>query len=111
MVDWPDERIRAQAPGRRGQPTERTIASAEALLAEVQRMRTRGCGRSHDERQIGVSGVAAYVSVASGAVVAPVGIMGPTSRLAPDLFDPPGARAVEGAARISVALGHRGAAG
>lgn len=108
MVDWPDARILAYAPERREHPTPRTIATAEALLAAVQEVRRRGWGMSHDEWQLGVSGVAAPIRDATGAVVASVGITGPTTRLAPDAFAPLGAKAVEVAARISGALGYRG---
>ncbi len=110
MVDWSDDRIRDHARGHATPVTARTITDPEALLAEVQGARARGFAVSMDEWNEGVSGVAAPIRDAGGAIVATLGITGPTVRLHPDRFEPLGQTAVEVAGRISRLLGWNGIA-
>lgn len=105
MVDWSDAEIRRYAPHKRSRPTENSITSADVLIDQLREVRAQGYSVSVDEYQIGVSGVAAAVRDATGALVGTVGITGPTSRLSPGKIEPLGRKAAEVAAEISRALG------
>ncbi|MCC6304683.1 MAG: IclR family transcriptional regulator [Rhodobacteraceae bacterium] len=109
MVDWPDERIRDHARAHARRVTPRTITDPDRLVEEVQAARALGYARSMDEWNEGVSGVAAPVRDATGAVVATLGITGPTLRLHPDRFAPLGRTAVAVAGAIGRMLGWNGA--
>jgi DNA-binding IclR family transcriptional regulator len=110
MLDWPDDRITEHARAHAAPITPRTLTDPDALLAEIRAARATGFTRSMDEWNEGVSGVAAPIRDETGAIIATLGITGPTLRLHPDGFAPLGARSVETAARISRVLGHAGAA-
>lgn len=62
----------------------RTLAQLQRVLAEV---RARGYAVTRDELELGLSAVAAPVSWTDGAVVAALGVSGPTSRVAAEADD------------------------
>lgn len=61
--------------------TDRTLRSRSALGADLADARDRGFAVTHDELEVGLSGVAAPVFGPDATVVATVGISGPTARL------------------------------
>jgi DNA-binding IclR family transcriptional regulator len=62
-------------------PTDATIASTEALIADIARTRRRGWAVTVDELEVGLSGIAVPVLGTRGQVVAAIGVSGPTPRL------------------------------
>jgi len=85
--------------------TPRTIIDPEALAAEIARVRQDGYAEAVDEREVGLSAVAAPVWGAGGELAAIVALQGPTSR-----FDEAGMQAalpllLACTKAISVALG------
>jgi len=86
--------------------TPRTITSAKRLLKELAVIRERGYGLDEEEREKGVSCVAAPISNHTGDVVAAISVAGPTERMPRDLVGSEIAAAVVAAAHaISVDLG------
>jgi IclR family acetate operon transcriptional repressor len=88
--------------------TPRTITGQAALAAEIERVRRDGYAEAVDEREVGLSAVAAPVWGAAGALAAIVALQGPTSR-----FDAGAIRAavpllLACTKRISAALGWPG---
>jgi DNA-binding IclR family transcriptional regulator len=83
----------------------RTITDPAALAVEVERVRAQGWADAVEEREVGLSAIAAPVWGAAGDLAAVVALQGPTSR-----FDEEAMRAalpllLECARRISVGLG------
>ncbi len=96
-VPLPRGRLAAYAP--------RTITDPVALAAEIERVRAQGWAEAVEEREVGLSAIAAPVWGATGSLAAIVALQGPTSR-----FDETAMRAalpllLECASRISAALG------
>ena len=60
--------------------TPSTITNAAALAAEIDRVRARGFAEAIEEREAGLSAIAAPVWGATGALAAIVALQGPTSR-------------------------------
>lgn len=60
--------------------TPRTITSAKALAAEIERVRRRGWADAVEEREPGLAAVAAPVWSSGGVLAAIVALQGPTSR-------------------------------
>ena len=85
--------------------TDRTLLTRQALDADL--VRARGCGFAvtHDELEVGLSGVAAPVQGADATVVAAVGVSGPTARLE-DRFDHVGRLLMDQTAELSALLRH-----
>jgi DNA-binding IclR family transcriptional regulator len=82
-----------------------TITDPAALAEEIERVRAQGWAEAVEEREVGLSAVAAPVWSSGGELAAIVALQGPTSR-----FDEAAMRAavpllLECAKRISVALG------
>lgn len=67
--------------GRLEAPTKATLGSRADLLSDLARARARGFAVTHDELEVGLSGIAAPVHGADDEVVAAVGVSGPTARL------------------------------
>ncbi|HWK46334.1 MAG TPA: IclR family transcriptional regulator [Stellaceae bacterium] len=84
------------------------IQTTEALLADLERVRTDGCAQSLDEWQVGVAGVASPIRDASGAVTGAFCITGPTSRLDENRLPGLRTRCIAAARAISHLMGHRG---
>jgi DNA-binding IclR family transcriptional regulator len=86
--------------------TPRTITSAKRLLKELAAIRERGYGLDEEEREKGVSCIAAPIFNHTGDVVAAISVAGPTQRMPPELAGSDIAAAVVAAARaISIDLG------
>jgi IclR family acetate operon transcriptional repressor len=67
--------------GRLATPTDQTIARRADLEEDLEWVREHGYAVTHDELEIGLSGVAAPVFGPDDDVVAAVGVSGPTARL------------------------------
>ncbi len=86
--------------------TPRTITSAKRLLNDLAGIRERGYGLDEEEREKGVTCVAAPIFNHTGDVVAAISVAGPTERMPRDLVGSDVAAAVVAAARaISIDLG------
>jgi DNA-binding IclR family transcriptional regulator len=60
--------------------TPRTITDPEALASEIERVRRRGYAEAVEEREIGLSAIAAPVFGSTGELAAIVALQGPTAR-------------------------------
>jgi DNA-binding IclR family transcriptional regulator len=86
--------------------TPRTITSAKRLLKDLAVIRERGYGLDEEEREKGVSCIAAPIANHNGDVVAAISVAGPTERMPRTLVGSEMAAAVVAAARaISIDLG------
>jgi len=86
--------------------TPRTITSAKRLIKELAVIRERGYGLDQEEREKGVTCIAAPIFNHTGDVVAAISVAGPTERMPRELVGSDVAMAVVAAARaISVDLG------
>lgn len=65
-------------------PTLRSLATADAVIAEWDQIRRRGYATTVDELEVGLTGLAAPV-VMNGVVIAALGISGPSARLTSDI--------------------------
>jgi len=89
------------------QHTPMTLTTPEALMAELSQTRTRGYSTDNQERELGVSCIAAPIRDVEGNVVAALSVAGPTSRFPRTLDSSDLARQVVHAAdAISQRLGH-----
>lgn len=86
--------------------TEATLADRGALLADLEQTRRRGYAIAQQELEDGLDAVAAVVTGPDDAVVAAIGVSGPTSRLAGD-HERIGRLIVHEADTLSRALRHR----
>ncbi len=68
--------------------TPRTITDPTALAAEIARVRERGYAEAIEEREVGLSAIAAPVWGADGELAAIVALQGPTSRFEPGRCHP-----------------------
>jgi DNA-binding IclR family transcriptional regulator len=86
--------------------TPRTITTAKKLLKELAVIRERGYGLDEEEREKGVSCIAAPICNHTGDVVAAISVAGPSQRMPRELVGSDIAEAVVSAARaISIDLG------
>ena len=85
--------------------TPQTIVDAGSLAAEIERVRGRGWADAVEEREVGLSAIAAPVWGASGDLTAIVALQGPTSRFDRAAMDAALPQLIDCADRISVALG------
>lgn len=88
--------------------TPRTITSAEALRADLKRVRTRGWSLDDEEIFPGLRCVAAPIFSLDGRVIAGVSVAGPTSRMPKDGLPGVSVKVMAAAAEISRRLGYRG---
>lgn len=88
--------------------TPKTLTRLEALLAELERVRTRGYALDDEEREAGVRCVAAPVFGPSGEVVAALSLSAPAGRLPLERAHALAPRVVEAARRASLRLGFTG---
>ncbi len=86
-------------------PTARTVASREALRAQLEQVRQRGYAVNREEWRIGVSGLGAPVFDQHGQAVAAVGLSAPTPRLGAARERELGLRVVATAGAVTQALG------
>ena len=86
--------------------TARTITSAKRLMKDLRGIRERGYGLDLEEREKGVSCIAAPVRNHTGDVVAAISVAGPSQHMPPELAGSDIASAVVAAANaISIDLG------
>jgi IclR family acetate operon transcriptional repressor len=85
--------------------TERTLRTRTALEDDLEHTRSRGFAVTHEELEIGLSGVAAPVFGPEATVVATAGISGPTARLE-DRVDHIGRLLMEQTEALSALLRH-----
>jgi DNA-binding IclR family transcriptional regulator len=96
-VAWPRGRLAAFTP--------RTITDAASLAAEIERVRARGYAEAIEEREPGLSAIAAPVWGSAGPLAAIVALQGPTSRFDRDATARALPLLLECAQQISTALG------
>jgi DNA-binding IclR family transcriptional regulator len=85
--------------------TPRTITSRTRLLRELEAVRHQGYALNLGEWRIGISGVAAPIRDRTGAVVASIGVSGPSNRLPISALRAISSSVKEAATRISTELG------
>jgi DNA-binding IclR family transcriptional regulator len=88
------------------QPTDNTIGSKDALLAELETVKDRGYATDNEECEVGVRCIAAPVRDYSGTVIAAVSTSGPTGRLTPSRMEEIAPQMIEAAEEISRQLGY-----
>ncbi len=88
--------------------TSRTIVDPTALAEEIERVRGAGYAEAIEEREVGLSAVAAPVWGANGTLAAIVALQGPSSRFDRGAIDDALPLLLECAGRISHALGWSG---
>lgn len=86
--------------------TEHTVTDKTRLAQVLERVRTSGYAIDDEESENGMRGVAAPIFDASGAVVAAVGLVGPTQRVSKAGLRKFSALVVEAGHAISSRLGH-----
>jgi DNA-binding IclR family transcriptional regulator len=103
----PEPEVRAWAATQKfAALTPNTITSAKRLLKELNAIREQGYGLDDQEREKGVSCIAAPIFNHTGEVVAAISVAGPTARMPRPLIGSDVAAAVVAAARaISIDLG------
>ena len=101
-VPLPRGRLRAYTP--------RTITDAGALAEEIDRVRAQGYAEAVEEREQGLSAVAAPIWGAGGDLAAIVALQGPSSRFDHDALEAAVPLLLQCAERISQALGWDGTA-
>ena len=82
-----------------------TITDQAALAQEIERVRARGYAAAIEEREAGLSAIAAPVWGSDGSLAAIVALQGPTSRFDAKVIAAAVPLLVACAERISVALG------
>jgi IclR family acetate operon transcriptional repressor len=87
--------------------TGSTLASAEALSADLERTLARGWSHDREERHLGMSCIGAAIFNEAGAPCAGVSVSGPTARFAPDRAWELGALVVAAAREITELSGGR----
>src|SRR5690242_18752074 len=99
-VPLPHGKLAAYAP--------RTITDPAVLAEEIARVRTQGWAEAVEEREIGLSAIAAPVWGASGELAAVVALQGPTTRFDEKAMAAALPLMLASARKISVALGWHG---
>ena len=106
-----DARLR-QRPAAAGEAdvryAPRTITEPAALAAEIERVRAQGWAEAVEEREVGLSAIAAPVWGADGELAAIVALQGPTSRFDESAMQAALPLLLECARRTSIALGWHG---
>jgi IclR family acetate operon transcriptional repressor len=105
LAQFPEARVRAIAA--RGLPrfTDHTLTGAEALLADLAAVRSRGYAVDDEEKNDGMRCVAAPIFNATGEAVAGISISGPAARVTPARLPALGAEVRRAADTLSGALG------
>jgi DNA-binding IclR family transcriptional regulator len=83
----------------------RTITDPAALAAEIARVREQGWAEAVEEREVGLSAIAAPVWGSSGELAAVVALQGPTSRFDAGAMEAARPQLLDCARTISIALG------
>lgn len=88
--------------------TDRTITSAEEVLAQLAEVRARGYGYDDQEFELGIRAVAAPIRNREGRVIAVISIPGPTSRMTPERVSEIAEGLVAATRAISMRMGWQG---
>jgi len=88
--------------------TAKTLTSRESLLRDLALVQKRGYSVDEEEMEIGVRAVAAAIRDRSGAVVAAIGVPGPTSRITREKLPKIAAAVRKAADAVSHELGWQG---
>lgn len=109
LLAWLSPEERAAILRERGLPshTPHTITDPGRLEAELTLVRERGWSTNLDESELGASSVAAPIRDASGAVVAAIACVAPSTRLTRETMRRYAAETIAAAGRISARLGYR----
>lgn len=91
--------------GRLQRFTPRTITAPAALAREIETVRRQGWAAAIEEREEGLSAIAAPVWGADGSLAAIVALQGPTSRFDSDSIERARPLLLQCAARVSAAIG------
>jgi DNA-binding IclR family transcriptional regulator len=82
LAQLPDDEIRQRYPDKRLlQMTDKSIATRDALLAELQKVSKRGYATNFGESEPGISGVAVLVTDSAGRAKCALAVSAPSSRL------------------------------
>jgi IclR family transcriptional regulator, KDG regulon repressor len=106
LLAWQGEALLHELPARLPSPTLRSIASRDALLEELTRVRRQGFAVNRGEWREGVGGVAAIVFDMHGMPVAAIGMSGPVERLRPASVRKYSQLVMEAALGLSRSLGY-----
>jgi DNA-binding IclR family transcriptional regulator len=109
LMDMPERQLRAlvgDGPYPKAGPN--SIRNADALIADIRAAGTRGYAINDEELEAGHRSAAAPVRDATGAIVAAMGLNGPSTRIShADLTESLGPFALDAARQVSQALGAR----
>jgi len=108
LLAWQGDAVLQQLPAHLAAPTPRSLATREALLDELARIRRQGYAVNRGEWRETVGGLAAIVFDAAGAPAAAIGISGPLERLRPAAMRKYSQLVTEAALGLSRALGFSG---
>lgn len=109
LIAWlpADERMRILSEHGLPAHTAATITDVGRLETELAEVRARGWSANVGESEPGVNSVAAPIRDATGAVVAAIALVAPSTRLTPDTMRRFAAETVAAAGRASARLGYR----
>lgn len=88
--------------------TERTLASADEVVAHLELVRELGYAVDDEEAEAGLRCIAAAIRDRHGAPLYALSVSGPAARIEPDSFQAIGAAVALAASEISAALGYEG---
>lgn len=106
LLAWQSAAYLGQLPERLPAPTARSIATRDALLDEIGKIRRQGFAVNNGEWREGVGGIAAIVFDVTGAPAAAIGISGPVERLRPAAVRKYSQLVMEAALGLSRTLGY-----
>lgn len=104
LAFYPEADVEAYIKGGLEVETSHTITDADAMLAELKAVRSRGYAIANQEHIVGVVSVAASIRPGEGRPIGAISISGPSSRITPDLHDSYGELVMKAAAEISARL-------
>jgi DNA-binding IclR family transcriptional regulator len=111
LAHLPESRQRRILAAPLARYTENTIVEPDRLLDQLQTVLHEGYGYTLEEFEIGLNAVAAPIYAEGGAVIAGLGISGPTFRLPVTAIPALGDMLVRAAGTISQRLGYQGEEG
>ncbi|WP_426700790.1 IclR family transcriptional regulator [Rhodanobacter sp. Col0626] len=106
LLAWQSDACLQQLASRLAAPTNRSIASRDALFDELAKIRRQGFAVNRGEWRDGVGGIASIVFDLAGAPVAAIGISGPLERLRPAAIRKYSQLVVDAACGLSRSLGY-----
>jgi IclR family acetate operon transcriptional repressor len=107
MASWPESRAAAFLGGALGRKTERTVATVDDLLLELDEVRAKGFAIDDEENEVGARCVGAPIFDHRGACVGAISVSGSAGRLTDDVIETLAARVRAAAGSISGTMGYR----